>query len=109
MTLLQEPEAGGDFVYGGNTLAPDGNMDLDAARELFDAPPEKLERLERSAGTLTLFRGSANQPFEQEAGQLPARVENRHDADPIDQADDRCGHSTCLEYDPISGPIIGYS
>ena len=29
-------------------------------------------------------RGSANQPFKQLTGQLPARVEDRHDMDPID-------------------------
>ena len=55
--LLQEPEAGGDFVYGRNTMDPDGNIDLDEARRLIDAPFDDLERLERSAGTLTLFRG----------------------------------------------------
>lgn len=55
--LLQEPEAGGDFVYGRNTMDPDGSIDLEAVRWLIDAPLEELERLERSAGTLTLFRG----------------------------------------------------
>ena len=55
--LLQEPEAGGDFVYGRNTMDPDGNVDLDAVRRLIGAPLDDLERLERSSGTLTLFRG----------------------------------------------------
>ena len=55
--LLQEPEAGGDFVYGRNTMDLDGNIDLEEVKRLFDAPLEELERLERSAGTLTLFRG----------------------------------------------------
>ena len=55
--LLQEPEAGGDFVYGRNTMDPDGNIDLEEVRRLIDAPLDDLERLERSAGTLTLFRG----------------------------------------------------
>lgn len=55
--LLQEPESGGDFVYGRNTMDPDGNIDLDEVRRLIDAPLDDLERLERSAGTLTLFRG----------------------------------------------------
>lgn len=55
--LLQAPEAGGDFVYGRNTMDPDGNIDLEAVKWLFDAPPENLERLERGPGTLTLFRG----------------------------------------------------
>ena len=55
--LLQEPEAGGDFVYGRNTMDPDGTIDLEEVRRLIDAPLEDLERLERSAGTLTLFRG----------------------------------------------------
>ena len=55
--LLQEPESGGDFVYGRNTMDPDGNIDLDEVRRLIDAPLDDLERLERGAGTLTLFRG----------------------------------------------------
>ena len=55
--LLQEPEAGGDFVYGRDTMDPDGNIDLDEVRRLIDAPLEELEWLERGAGTLTLFRG----------------------------------------------------
>ena len=29
-------------------------------------------------------RGSANQPFEQQTRQIPTRVEDRHDMDPID-------------------------
>ena len=55
--LLQEPKAGGDFVYGRNTMDSDGNIDLEEVGRLFDAPLDELERLERSAGTLTLFRG----------------------------------------------------
>ena len=55
--LLQEPEEGGKFVYGRNTMAPDGSIDLEAVTKLIDAPFEELERLERGSGTLTLFRG----------------------------------------------------
>ena len=55
--LLQEAEAGGDFVYGRNTAGLNGNVDLEAVRKLIDADPDELSRLERSCGTLTLFRG----------------------------------------------------
>ena len=55
--LLQEPEAGGEFVYGRNTLGPDGSVDLAAVRKLIDAAPDEINRLKRACGTLTLFRG----------------------------------------------------
>ena len=35
--LLQAPEAGGEFVYGPDTRAPDGRVDLDAVRHLIEA------------------------------------------------------------------------
>ena len=55
--LLQESDTGGEFVYGRNTMDPDGNIDLEEVGRLFDAPLDDLQRLERSSGTLTLFRG----------------------------------------------------
>ena len=55
--LLQEPEAGGEFVYAPDTASADGTVDLEKASRVIEAPPEELVRLEREAGTLTLFRG----------------------------------------------------
>ena len=46
--------------------------------------PGEHPTVEAIAVSTRMDRGSANQPFKQEIGQLPARVENRHDMDSID-------------------------
>ena len=55
--LLQEPLAGGKFVYCPGTRAPDGTIDLEAVSAVVNEEPGKVRQLERGAGTLTLFRG----------------------------------------------------
>ena len=66
--LLQAPEAGGEFVYTPDTASADGTVDLEKASRVINAPPEELVRLEREAGTLTLFRGGRSMH-----GVLPVR------------------------------------
>ena len=66
--LLQAPEAGGEFVYAPDTASADGTVDLEKVRRVIDTPPEELVRLERDAGTLTLFRGGRSMH-----GVLPVR------------------------------------
>ncbi len=97
--LLQEPEAGGAFVYGRDTMDPDGNIDLDEVRRLIDAPLEELEWLERGAGTLTLFRGGHSLH-----GVTPVRGSRRritaimtYDPDPDRVSNDR---TNCAIYGP---------
>ena len=58
--LIQAPESGGEFVFGRDTLRPDGSVDLDEVSRLFATLPEQLPRLERGSGTLTLFRGGCS-------------------------------------------------
>ena len=58
--LLQEAEAGGEFIYGENTRSPDGELNLDAIRGVLDGDPDVVRTLPRSAGTLTLFRGGTS-------------------------------------------------
>lgn len=54
--LLQASEAGGEFVYA-TDLRADGKADYDAIARIFDGDTSLTRTLERTAGTLTLFRG----------------------------------------------------
>ena len=51
-----------------DSASADGTVDLEKASRVIDAPPEELVRLEREAGTLTLFRGGRSMH-----GVLPVR------------------------------------
>ena len=97
--LLQESDAGGEFVYGRNTMDPDGNIDLEEVGRLFDAPLDDLQRLERSSGTLTLFRGGHSLH-----GVTPVRGRRKritaimtYDPDPVRVSNDR---TNCAIYGP---------
>ena len=97
--LLQESDAGGEFVYGRNTMDPDGNIDLEEVGRLFDAPIDDLQRLERSSGTLTLFRGGHSLH-----GVTPVRGRRKritaimtYDPDPARVSNDR---TNCAIYGP---------
>ena len=54
--LLQASEEGGAFNYA-TELREDGKPDYDAIARIFDGDMSLVRTLERSAGTLTLFRG----------------------------------------------------
>ena len=54
--LLQASEEGGAFNYA-TELREDGKPDYDAIARIFDGDMTLVRTLERSAGTLTLFRG----------------------------------------------------
>ena len=55
--LLQEPEAGGEFVYRPETRNSNLEFDIDAITEVVEERPDSVRHIERGAGTLTLFRG----------------------------------------------------
>ena len=97
--LLQESEAGGEFVYGRNTMDPDGNIDLGAVRRLIDAPLEELQRLERGSGTLTLFRGghSLHRVMPVRGGRNRITSIMTYDPDPDRVSNDR---TNCAIYGP---------
>ena len=54
--LLQESEAGGDFVYASDVRVGD-DENYDSVKRVFDGDPGLVRTLPRAAGTLTLFRG----------------------------------------------------
>ena len=108
--LLQEPEAGGEFVYCRDTLDPDGTVNSNVVSHFFDAVPDlseventstlrttssKISGLERGIGTLTLFRGGHSMH-----GVLPVRGKRArisavltYDSDPTSSARQRYGAS----------------
>ena len=54
--LLQESDAGGDFEFVPN-IRTDDSENYDQIRHVFEGRHKNIQRYERSAGTLTLFRG----------------------------------------------------
>ncbi len=54
--LLQEPESGGDFEFAPNIRTND-DENYDDVRRVVDGVYDHVQRFERNAGTLTLFRG----------------------------------------------------
>ena len=55
--LLQQPLAGGEFVYCADTRDANGSDDLEAISRVLNEEPGAVQQLDRAPGTLTLFRG----------------------------------------------------
>ena len=109
--LLQEPEAGGEFVYCRDTLAQDGTVNWEVVSNFLDFVSDLSEPkdvltplsttspevnwLERGSGTLTLFRGGHSMhgvlPVQGEQARISAVL--TYDSDPTSWSRQRYGAS----------------